>query len=159
MKNLLDRILTEPLRDFLQILIEFMPDLLSAIIILIIGFITGWILKNMVVKTLTVLNLNQFCKKMGITEGIEKVGIKESPAALTGRLIYWLVVIIFIVIALYTLKIPAIEELFQEFFLYLPNLFIAVLLVSIGYIMGNFLGRATLIASVNAGITFSSLLS
>ena len=60
---------------------------------------------------------------------------------------------------MYTLKVPALEELLQKFFLYLPDLFVAALLIIIGYILGNFLGRATLIASVNAGVKFSRLLA
>jgi hypothetical protein len=75
-----------------------------------------------------------------------------------SRIFYWLVVFIFVIIALYTLKVPALEQLLEKFFLYLPDLFVAALLIIIGYILGNFLGRATLIASVNAGVKFSRLL-
>ena len=159
MKSLFDRIVTEPLKDFFHRLIEFMPNLLSSLIIFIVGLVLGWILKNVIIKISNILQIDHFCSRIGITEALGKVGIEETPSKLLSRIFYWLVVFIFIIIALYALKIPSIENLLEKFFLYLPNIFVAVLLIIIGYILGNFLGRATLIASVNAGIRFSRALS
>jgi len=159
MKNISEHILTEPLKDFIQRLLAFMPNLLTCLIIFVFGFIAAWIVKYIVLKIANLLRVDRFCAKVGITETFGKVGIKEPPARLLSRIFYWLVVIIFVIIALYTLKIPAIEVLLEKFFLYLPDLFVAALLIIIGYILGNFLGRTALIASVNAGVKFSRLLS
>ena len=158
MKNVSEHILTEPLKDFLQRLVAFMPNLLTCLIIFVFGFIAAWIVKYIVSKIANLLRVDRFCAKVGITETFGKVGIKEPPARLLSRIFYWLVVIIFVIIALYTLKVPAIEVLLEKFFLYLPDLFVAALLIIVGYILGNFLGRTALIASVNAGVKFSRLL-
>ena len=64
---------------------------------------------------------------------------------------------IFGIISLSSLNVPAIERLLERFFLYLPDLFVAVIILLIGYVLGNFFCRAALIASVNAGIRFSGL--
>ena len=157
--NVSDTILTGPLKDFLQRLIAFLPNLLSSIIIFIFGLFLGWIFKKMIIKILRLCNLDRFCEKVGMTEVLAKVGLQDSPSRLLGRLFYWLVVIIFAIIALYALKVPAIEDLLEKFILYLPNIFIAVLLIIVGYLLGNFLERATLIASVNAGMRFGGLLA
>jgi hypothetical protein len=158
MKNISEHILTEPLKDFIQRLLAFMPNLLSCLIIFVFGFIAAWIVKYVVSKIANLLRVDGFCAKVGITEAFGKVGIKDPPARLLSRIFYWLVVIIFVIIALYTLRVPAIEKLLEKFFLYLPDLFVAALLIIIGYILGNFLGRTALIASVNAGVKFSRLL-
>ena len=159
MQRLFNAVITEPLQDFFRRLIEFMPNFLNSVIILFIGFIAGWFVKKTVVKTLTVLNTERFCTKIGVTQGLSKVGIRDTFTALLGKIFYWLLVFIFIIIALYTLKLPAIENLLEQFFLYLPNIFVAFLLIAVGYILGNFLGNAALIASVNAGMQFSRLLA
>ena len=157
--NIYDTILTGPLKDFLQRLIAFLPNLLSSIIIFIFGLFVGWIFKRIIIKLSKLFNLDRFCTKVGMIEVLGKVGIKDRPSRLLGRLFYWLVVIIFAIIALYALKVPAIEDLLEQFILYLPNIFIAVLLIIVGYLLGNFLERATLIASVNAEIQLSGLLA
>jgi len=57
------------------------------------------------------------------------------------------------------LKIPAVEKLLERFLLYLPNIFVAGLIILLGYLLGNFFGRAALIAAVNAGVRFSKFIS
>jgi uncharacterized membrane protein len=42
--------------------------------------------------------------------------------------------------------------------MYLPNVFTALLVLLVGYVLSNFLGRAALIASVNAGIRVSGVI-
>ena len=159
MKDVIDTIITEPLKDFLQQIIAFLQDLLSAIIIFVIGLIGGWILKKILVKILNILGADRFCEKVGIPQGFEKIGIRATPTVIIGRVVYWLVVIIFIIIALHALKVPAIVELLKNLFIYLPNIAVAFLLVFVGFLLGNVLGRAALIASVNAGIKSSGLLA
>jgi hypothetical protein len=159
MRNLFDKIITEPLKDFFQRIIEFLPNLLSALIIFILGLILAWVIKVIIVRISKVMRLDRLFSKIGLTGPLEKIGLKEAPAKMVGRMFYWLIVILFAAIALYALKVPAIEDFLGKFLLYLPNLFIAAVLLIIGYMLGNFLARATLIASVNAGIKFSGLLS
>jgi len=159
MRNVVDTIITEPLRDFFQQLIGFLPNLLSSIIIFVIGFAAGWILKKLLVKILNVLNIDRFSEKVGITQGFEKIGIRATLTVIIGRIVYWLVVTIFVIIALHALKVPAIIELLKKLFIYLPNIAVAFLLILVGYLLGNVLGRAALLASVNAGIRSSSLLA
>ncbi len=159
MENLFDKIVTAPMTNCFQRLIEFLPNLLSSLVIFILGFLLGWIIKSIIQKTLEILNTDRFCKRMGITQGLERGGIKTTPTRLLSQISYWFVVITFFIISLYTLRIPAIEDLLEQFFLYLPNVFVSALLIIIGYILSNFAGRATLIASVNSGIKFSGLLS
>lgn len=159
MKSFIDRIITQPLKDFFQKLVDFLPNLLSALIVLIIGLVLAWIVKIIVVRVFKLLRLDRLFSRLGLAEALQKMAIKDTPAKLIGRIFYWLVVIIFFIISLYLLKVPAIEQLLEKFLLYLPNIFIAAVILIIGSLLGNFLGRATLIASVNAGIKFSSLLS
>ena len=159
MEKYIGKIITEPLKEFFQRLIEFLPNLLSSVIIFFLGLLLAWIAKNVILKITKLLNIDYLCSKIGMTEPLQRVGIKGSPATLLARTCYWLVVIIFVVIALYALKVSAIENLLAEFFLYLPNIFVAALLVIVGYLLGNFFGRAALIASVNAGIRVSGFLS
>jgi len=159
MKELLNKIITEPLKSFSEKFIDFLPNLLSSIIILIIGIIIGWIIKKLLIKILQSLNIDKFYMKVGITEALQKGGIKETPTNLLGRFFFWLVFIVFIIIALHTLKISAVNTLLEQLFIYLPNLFVAILLITIGYIMSNFFSRAALIAAVNAGIKFSRWVS
>lgn len=159
MKNIFDRIFTGPLNDFVRTLGEFLPNLLSALTILILGLIIGKVLRVVTVKSFRILSADSFFQRIGISRVFEKGGLREPPSVFIAKVFFWLVVAVFFTIALYTLNVPAFDVLLQRFLLYLPNFFIAVLIITIGFLLGNFVETAVLIASVNAGIKFSKLLS
>jgi hypothetical protein len=158
MEILLNKIITEPLRDFLQKLADFLPNLFSALIVFIIGLLLAWAVKIVILKLIKLLKLDTLCTRLGVSETMQKMALKESPERIIGRFFYWLTVIIFFVVALFLLELPAIEQLLEKLLLYLPNVLIAAVILVVGVIFGNFLGRATLIASVNAGIGFAGFL-
>lgn len=149
----------EPLQEFLEILQKFLPNMLTSILILILGFITAWIIRIVSGKIARILNVNKFLSNSGIAQNLEKSGIKKSPVKVLRQLLYWTIVFIFIIIALVFLKVPAMENLLERFFLYLPNVFIAALLLIIGYLVANFVGRVVLITQVNAGVKYAGILS
>ncbi len=151
--------ISEPLRDFFQRLLDFLPNLLSSIIILAIGIGVGLLVKTGLERLLKFLHTDRFFQRIGLAEAITKSGIKETPTGLISKTLFGLVVFVFAIMSLYALKIPAVENLLQQFFLYLPNLFVAVIVLGVGYVLSNFFSRAVLIASVNAGIRFSRWLS
>jgi len=159
MKTIYEKIFTGPLNDFIRTLGEFLPNLLSALIILALGLVSGKILKTLTVKGLKLLSADNFFHRIGVSRIIEKAGLKGSPAHYIGKVFFWLIVTVFSIIALYTLNVPAIEILLQKFLLYLPNFFVALLILVIGFLLGNFVETGVLIAAVNAGIRFSKPLS
>ena len=65
--------------------------------------------------------------------------------------------LVFTVLSLKALEISTLEQLFEELFLYLPNIVAAIMILLAGYVLGNFSGRAALIASVNSGLRLSGL--
>ncbi|MFH1671817.1 MAG: hypothetical protein ABIF87_00080 [Pseudomonadota bacterium] len=158
MENLLEKIITEPLRDFLQKLAHFLPNFLSALIVFAIGLLLAWVVKIIIVKLFKLLKFDALSARMGVSETLQKMAVKEPPAKLMARFFYWLTVIIFFIVALYLLELPTVEHLLEKLLLYLPNMLIAAVILVVGVILGNFLGRATLIASVNAGIGFAGFL-
>jgi small-conductance mechanosensitive channel len=96
-------------------------------------------------------------ERSGINQIISRSGIKSSLSTLIAKFAGWVIIFAFAIIALDNLRLPAIERLFESFFLYLPNVFIAIIIIIFGLLLGNFFGRAALIASVNAGLKMSGL--
>jgi hypothetical protein len=159
MKNFIDRIVTQPLRDVFDKLVAFLPNLLTGIVVFALGLVVAWLVKVLVVRIIRLLKLDSAFARSGVTDALQKMAVKDTPAKLIGRMFFWLVAIIFFVLSLSVMKVPVIDQLLEKFLLYLPNIFVALIILAIGYFLSNFLGRAALIASVNAGVKISSLLS
>ncbi|MEW6713617.1 MAG: hypothetical protein AB1306_00800 [Nitrospirota bacterium] len=157
--NMYETIITEPFLKFYEKLLLFLPSFLIAIFILIAGIVFGFLLKNLFSRLFKAIGLDKVSERSGVLELMKKGGMEYSLSVLSARLIGWLTVIIFAGISMSALKIPAVEKLLERFLLYLPNIFVAGLIILLGYLLGNFFGRAALIAAVNSGVRFSKFLS
>jgi hypothetical protein len=158
MNNFLQKVIIEPFDRFTERLIQFLPDILTSIIIFISGIILGLILKSVFLRFFRVIKVDKLSERSGVVEMIKKGGLKEPLSLIFSRLICWLTIISFSILSLRSLNVPVIERIFERFILYLPNIFVAAVILFLGYLLSNFLGRAALIASVNAGIKLSGLI-
>lgn len=137
----------------------FLPNLMTALVVLLIGIILGLIVKVLFARLFKAMRADKLSEMTGMKEMLHKGGIKRTISQLLPMILQWIIVVIFVTIALDTLNVRTINLLLQRFFLYLPNLFIALLIVFLGYILSNFLARSCLIASVNAGISHSKAIA
>ena len=104
------------------------------------------------------LGADRLSRRTGASEMLRKA---EMPTAetLIGKVVFWLVWIGFIVSAVDTLQFEPFRGLVAQFFRFVPRFLAALLVLSLGFLVGNFLWRATLLASVNAGLPGARLLS
>ena len=159
MKSFIDKVLIQPVREAVQKLVAFLPSLLTGIVVFAVGLVLAWLVKLLVIRIIKLLKLDAAFARSGVTEALQKMAVKDSPAKLVGRMFFWLVAFIFFVLALSVMRVPVIDQLLERFLLYLPNILVALVVLAIGWFLGNFLGRAALIASVNAGLKAAGPLS
>lgn len=157
--NLIDKMLIEPFLSFYERVLQFLPNLLTSLLLLFIGIVLGMILYVVFSRFFRTLNIDKFTERLETMELLHKGGIKDPASILLAKAIKWVVIISFIIISLRALNIPALEHLLEKFFLYLPNVFVAAIILFLGSLLGNFFGRAALIASVNAGLRISGLIA
>ena len=151
-------IIIESFEQFYKKVLQFLPNFLASLLILIIGIILGRILNKIFLRIFRAIGLDKFSEKSGVIDLIRKGGIKDSVSVLLSKVVRWITITIFAIIALRALEMPFVESLFEKFLLYLPNVFVAAIILLFGYLLGNFFGRAALIASVNAGIKIAGII-
>jgi mechanosensitive ion channel-like protein len=85
----------------------------------------------------------------------------DMPTAelLIAKIVFWIVWIGFIVSAVDTLQFAPFRGLVEEFFAFVPRFLVALLVFTLGFLIGNFLWRATLLAAVNVGLPGARLLA
>jgi len=159
MRDFIDKVIVQPLREVVQKLVAFLPSLLTGIVVFAAGLLLAWLVKLLVVRLLKLLKLDEAFARSGVTEALQKMAVKDTPEKLVGRMFFWLVAFIFFVLALSVMRVPVIDQLLGRFLLYLPNIFVALVVLALGWFLANFFGRAALIASVNAGVGIAGPLS
>lgn len=150
---------TDSLNKFLTKVVTFLPNLLAMITILIVGFFIAWVVKMFLLRVLKAVQFDRLSEKWGLTYVFSKGGLTYSPAHLLSRFFYWIIVLVTLILGVNALELTATQHLIARFFNYLPNLFAAVMILVIGYLIALFLGQATLVAAVNTEMESARLLS
>src|SRR4030043_113589 len=139
--------------------VTFLPNLLAMITILIIGFLIAWAIKILLLRFLKAIKFDRVSERWGLTHMLSKGGMSYSPANLLSRFFYWVIVLITLILGINALEVAATQNFIAKFFSYLPNLFAAVIILVIGYLIAIFVSQAALIAGVNAQMDSAKLLS
>jgi hypothetical protein len=150
--------LIESWRNFAAAFVLFVPRLVAATIIFCAGFVVAILARRAVRRLLAWLRFDRLALKTGATDMLR---LADMPSAelLVAKIVFWIVWLGFAVSAVDTLQFGPIQGLVEEFFRYVPRFLVALLVLAIGFLVGNFLWRAALLASVNAGFPAARLLS
>ena len=150
--------LVQSWRNFASAFVLFVPRLVAATIIFAGGFLIALIVKRAIQRALDWMDFDRLTLRSGASEMLR---LADMPPAdvLIAKIVFWLVWIGFIVSAVDTLQFGPFRGLVEEFFRFVPRFLVALLVLSLGFLVGNFLWRATLLASVNAGLPGARLLS
>jgi hypothetical protein len=129
----------------------FLPELIGAIIIFIVGWIVARLLKLGVVKLLTLVRFDKATEKGGVNEFLKKGDIAKSPSEIIGTLVYWFIMILVIIASLDALGLPIVSDILNSIFLYIPNVVAAIIVLILGFLVGNLLAAVVRTAASNAG--------
>lgn len=121
-----------PFSNMIQRFLLFIPQLLAAIAV---GFI-GWIVANLVkVGLQKLLDRTQLDEKLS-----SEVGVKPLSENIS-EIIYWLILLLFLPIVLSILGLSGllypVQNMVNDVVGYLPNIFIAGVIVFVGYILAK----------------------
>ena len=150
--------LVQSWRNFATAFVLFVPRLVAALIIFAGGFVIALVVRRAIQRFLAWMNFDRLTLRSGASEMLR---VAEMPTAevLIAKIVFWIVWLGFIVSAVDTLQLAPFQGLVEEFFRFVPRFLVALLVLAVGFLVGNFLWRATLLASVNAGLPGARLLS
>lgn len=120
---------------------NFIPNLIGAIIVLIIGLIVAAGLGALVEKIFEGLRLDAFLEKLGLKPFFERAGLKLRAAFFLGRLVYWFIVVAFLLAVANSLGLYALSTFLTAILYYLPNVIAAVLIMLAALVLASFLRR------------------
>ena len=128
----------------------FVPNLLVALLILILGLIVAAGLGALVEKLFEGLKLDSFLEKVGLKPYFERAGLRLRGAFFLGRLIYWFVAIAFLLAVSDSLGLSALSGFLNSVLAYLPNVIAAVLIMLAAIVLGNFVRRIVMASVMSA---------
>lgn len=135
--------------------VEFLPSLIGAIIILVIGWVIGMIVSMLIDRLFRMIGLQTLFEKAKIESSIKKAGIDKDTTALLAATAKWVVYLVAFIAAANTLNLPNVAVFFDQILSYVPSVIAAIAIMIIGLVLANFLG-AVVKHSMQAGNLKSS---
>lgn len=133
----------------------FLPTLIGALVILIIGLIFAAFFGTLIEKIFAAIRLDTFLSKLEIAPYFERGGLKLKGARFLGQLVYWFILIGFLLAASDQLGLFAFSGFLNQILYYVPNIIVAVLIMLAAVFLGNFL-RGIVRASVKSAKLFGA---
>jgi Mechanosensitive ion channel, conserved TM helix len=132
----------EPARAFLQQIGAFLPKVLIAIVILILGWILAKALKFAVEKALRAINFHVVTEKAGVEDFLRRGGVETDTTGFLGLLFYWLAILAALMIAFNSLGLTYITDLVRQVVVFIPNVIVAILILTFGAYFSRFVATA-----------------
>lgn len=137
----------------------FVPNLVGAILLLIIGYFLGKTLCFLLTKGLKRAGFNKLSEQVGISRTLTRANILLSASEIVGKLAFWIIMLTFVVTATEALGLPRVSETIDEFVLYLPKVIGAVLVLIIGLFLAHFVRDMIRSGAEAIGIDYAKPLS
>ena len=134
--------LVDPIRESLHQIGAFLPRLLLAIVVLVIGWLLAKLVRFAIVKSLRAINFNVVTEKAGIDRFLSQGGAEIDTVRVLGGLFYWLVILASLMVAFNTLDLAYVTDLIGRIVLFVPRVMVAVVILVFGAYFARFIAVA-----------------
>jgi hypothetical protein len=127
-------------QDIWQGVVTFLPQLIIAIVLLLLGWLIGALLGKAVEHIVKSLRVDQALSNAGVDKAMERTGYRLNAGGFLGALIKWFVVAVFLVAALDAVGLTQVNEFLKDVVLvYLPQVIVAVIILIVAAIVADFM--------------------
>ncbi|MGI8720034.1 MAG: mechanosensitive ion channel family protein [Nitrososphaeraceae archaeon] len=127
------------LNQFFAQVISAIPKVISAAIILLIGYIIGRAVGWLISKILTKMNFDGTMDNTGLGKAVSRSG--WSFARIISTAAKWFIYIFFIIAAVNALQFTQLAQALTSIWLWIPNLVAFIVILVIGSIIAEFVGN------------------
>ncbi len=147
------------LTDLGQRLVDFLPALVGALVV----FLAGWIIAAAIGKV-----LKKFLQTIQIDKAVAKIGwdgkfsgsdMNLSISALLSGLVEWFLILVFVMAAADILGLSEVTTFLNSILLYIPNVIVAVVILAVVFLFGNFVYNVVKGSTRAAGVMSATFLA
>lgn len=129
---------------------DFLPRLIGALVVFIIGLVVASGLEIAVRKIFEAIRFDEFLVKLGLKPYFERAGISLRGAFFLGRLVFWFFVVVFLLAASDALGLYTFSAFLSRVLNYIPSVVAAVLIMLAAVVIGNFTRRVVTASVLSA---------
>ena len=151
-------IVRAPLMDVWSGVAMFLPKLVAAVVVFLVGWVIAMLLGKVAYHIVRVLHIDHALAKVGFRQAWEKSGFDLDSAKLFYELVKWFFVIVFLMAATNILGLSEVTQFLRTVVYYLPNVIVAAIILLIGILVAKFLENLVKASVKAAGLASGNFL-
>ena len=139
--------------------ISFVPSLLVAIIVFIIGWVVAGIVGKALKQVIDALKVDKLFASAGAEEALSRAGFKLSVGGFLGEVVRWFIIIVFLMTSLEVVGLSQVNSFLRDVVLtYIPQVVIAALILLVASVLADAAARVVAGAAKATNVRASALL-
>ena len=118
--------------------VAFIPLLFGALIVLILGLVLAALLSKLAKELVSYTKVDKLVEKMDTTKKMDQMGLKFSFSGVIGWVVKWFFILVTLTAVVDILRLTQITKFLNDVALYVPNVVVAVIILAIGMVVGQF---------------------
>jgi small-conductance mechanosensitive channel len=152
-----DTAVGQAVTEFLERAIAYLPNVIGAVGLMLVGWLLAVLLRAVSARVLTGL-LMVLGKQPWVGQAIDRSRLGPGFARLASRVIYWLIITLFVAAAVERLDLPLAAALVSALAAYLPKVLLGLAIVFAALVAGQFTRTGVTTAASAAGLPQAALL-
>jgi len=139
--------------------VMFIPTLLGGIILFLVGLVIGNGLGQGIEKIIDLIKLDKALEKAGLKNLFDRADLKLNTGYFFGQIVKWLIILSFLIAACNVWGLTAVGEFIQNIVSYIPKVIVALLILIVSIILGEYISRFIRASLATAGLQFKNFIS
>jgi len=149
-------ILLDSLKEVWGSFIGFLPTLIAALIVFIVGWLIAIFVGKLINKLVKAIKLDSLLEKIGFAKVLSKTKIKLDSAKFFEELVKWFLIIVFLMTAVDILGLTQVTMFLQSILYYIPSVIVAAIILLVAGIVAKFMQKLVQASTDAAGLQSSS---
>jgi len=137
----------------------FFPSFVGALLVFTFGLIAAMALGKVTEKIIKMLRIDQAIDKVKFGDNLKKAGLEIKISKFFGELAKWFLILVFLMAATDILGLRQVTQFLNDIILYIPNIVVAIIILSIAVLFGNFVYSVVRGSTKIAGVMSASVLA
>ncbi len=151
-------ITTQALSDAWESVLHFLPDLLGAIIVFVIGWIIAIWIGKLIAGILNKLKFNSIFEKTGWKDALANADIKVDPSGFVGAIFKWIIVFVFLMVATDIVGWTAFAAMLTSIVAWTPNLIVSIIILVAAIVIADVIEKIVKVSAKKMGVNFVNFL-
>lgn len=140
------------LTNAVNLILTFIPRVIGFLVILIVGLIIATLVAKAVTFLLRKVGFDRLSNRIGLSRFEQRMGVSLDAAGILGKVVYWFILLIFLIPAADALGLPTVSNILNTLVAYIPNVFVAILVLFLGTLAAAFVADLVRGATATANV-------